>query len=507
VSPTDFPAIIPAPSSLKIAPTKWLVPAQVAISAPTEHADLVELGNEIWRTWRMGEPFVATGESGIVCEIDDDFADEEYNLAISDSQIDLRAGGRAGLVHGMHTLLQLWPEPESADRSIRGCEIHDKPRFAWRGGHLDVCRHFMPNEFIYRFIDLLALMKFNVFHWHLTEDQGWRIEIKRYPKLNEIGAWRAETVIGHARAPEGYDGKVHGGFYTQEEIRKIVAYACARGINIVPEIEMPGHAQAAIASYPELGNGADNIKPWTTFGVSEHVYNVNPSTFDFLFGVLDEVLELFPSTHIHIGGDECPKTEWKSSAQAQQVMQENNLADEDELQSWFIGKVSDYLMSRGRKLVGWDEILEGGLAPGAIVMSWRGEAGGIEAAQHGHDVVMTPGAYTYFDHYQSADKENEPLAIGGCTPIEKVCEYNPVPAGLSEQQAKHVLGSQFQLWTEYMPTPKDVERMMLPRAFALSEVLWSPNGVANTNEFMDRLPHALRLLDRAGINYRPLDRK
>lgn len=503
MNPCEFPPLLPRPDKVQFSGEHWEIPREIRLTLPPELPGLSVTVQEIWDRWGLKLALSESAPSGIQCELSSDLSAEEYRLSVTATGAKIVGGELAGIIHGLHTLLQLWPR-KTEIQQIPCVEIEDRPRFKWRGGHLDVCRHFMPLDFIYRFIDLLAAMKFNVFHWHLTEDQGWRIEIKRYPKLNEIGAWRAETVIGHARAPVGYDGKKHGGFYSQEEIRKIVAYASARAITVMPEIEMPGHAQAAIASYPELGHGAPGLTPWTTFGVSEHVYNVKPSTFEFLFGVLDEVLELFPSQMIHIGGDECPKTEWKACPIAQQTMRENGLKSEDELQSWFIGKISDYLTSKGRTLVGWDEILEGGLAPGAIVMSWRGEAGGIEAASHGHDVVMTPGAYTYFDHYQSADKDAEPLAIGGCTPLEKVCEYNPVPADMPEEAKAHVLGSQFQLWSEYMPTPQDVERMMLPRAFALSEVLWSADGVVDTEEFVGRVKRFLPVLDELGINYRRL---
>ncbi len=321
----------------------------------------------------------------------------------------------------------------------------------------------MPKEVVLKLIDLIALHKMNVLHLHLTEDQGWRIEIKRYPRLTSVGAWRKESMVGHYEE-NLFDGIPYGGFYTQDDIREIVRYAADRFVNVVPEIEMPGHSEAAIAAYPELGNTSQPVEVRTRWGVSEDVYNVDDSTIQFLKNVLDEVLELFPSKLIHIGGDEAPKTQWHASAAAQEKMKQLGLKDEHELQGWFIRQIDAYLTAHGRRLVGWDEILEGGLAPGATVMSWRGEQGGLAAARAGHDVVMTPGESTYFDHYQSRDHKAEGIAIGGFLPLEKVYAYEPVPKELSPEEAQHVLGSQGQLWTEYIPDPKRLEYMM-PRIF------------------------------------------
>jgi hexosaminidase len=390
------------------------------------------------------------------------------------------------------------------DWRIPCVEIEDIPRFGWRGAHLDVARHFMPKSFIKKFIDLLALHKLNTFHWHLTEDQGWRIEIKRYPRLTEVGAWRKETVVGHYRSVENpvYDGRPHGGFYTQEDISEIVAYAQERCINVIPEIEMPGHAQAAITAYPELGNTGRPAEVRTIWGISEEVFNVNETTIEFLQNVLTEVLELFPSEFIHIGGDECPKRQWRESPDAQARMRELGLADEEELQGYFIRRMDTFLTGRGRRLVGWDEILEGGLAPNATVMSWRGEDGGIAAAKAGHDVVMAPNIYTYLDYYQSEDWETEPLAIGGYVPLEKVYHYEPVPAALSAAEGRHVLGTQGQLWTEYMPDYRQVEYMAFPRLCALAEVAWTPPQHKDYGEFSSRLTAHLKRLDVLDVNYR-----
>jgi hexosaminidase len=395
--------------------------------------------------------------------------------------------------------------PESVNWNIRSVEIEDYPRFGWRGAMLDVARHFMPKEFVLKFIDLIALHKLNVLHLHLTDDQGWRLEIKRYPRLTEVGAWRKETLVGKYQrdaAAETYDGKPHGGFYTQADVREIVAYANARGVHIVPEIEMPGHGQAAIAAYPELGNTGQQLPVRTRWGICENVFNVEESTIQFLQNVLAEVLDLFPSPFIHIGGDEAPKTQWKASPAAQTRMRELGLQNEDELQSYFVRRMDAFLNSRGRRLVGWDEILEGGLAPNATVMSWRGEDGGIVAAKAGHDVVMAPNRHTYLDYYQSEDRTTEPLAIGGYIPLAKVYDYEPIPAALSAEEAQHVLGAQGQLWTEYMPTPKQVEYMAFPRLCALAEVLWTPAAAKEYAGFMARLPTHLQRLRILDVNFR-----
>jgi hexosaminidase len=389
---------------------------------------------------------------------------------------------------------------------VNAVSISDQPRFGWRGVHLDCCRHFMPLEFVFKLLDLMALHKLNTFHWHLTEDQGWRLEIKKYPKLTEVGAWRAQTIIGHGyQENPNFDGKPHGGFYTQDQARAVVKYAAALHITVVPEIELPGHAQAAIAAYPELGNTGTQLQVGERWGIIEHVFNPEESTLKFLEDVFSEVLEIFPSTYIHVGGDECPKNEWKASAVAQARMQELGLHDEEELQSYFIRRMDAFLTARGRKLIGWDEILEGGLSPNATVHSWRGEEGGIEAARQGHDVVMAPQSHVYFDHYQSADQSQEPLAIGGFTPLEKVYGYEPIPAELSVQEAKHVLGSQAQMWTEYVPNSSHAEYMLFPRLCALCEVLWTPTNRKDFAGFWSRLPAHLERLHLKKVNFRPLD--
>jgi hexosaminidase len=446
--------------------------------------------------------------------LDDALADlgpEGYRLSVTPKRVEIRSAGEAGIFYGVQSLLQLLlPEIFRAAPigkhawSMPCVEIEDTPRFGWRGAHLDVARHFMPKSFVLKFIDLLALHKLNSFHWHLTEDQGWRIEIKRYPRLTEVGAWRRETLVGHwsrNRENPQYDGVRHGGYYTQDDVREVVAYAAARHVSVVPEIEMPGHAQAAIAAYPELGNSARQLEVARGWGVIEDVFNMEESTILFMQNVLDEVLGLFPSTFIHVGGDEVPKNQWKASPAMQERMRELGLKDEDELQSYFIRRMDAYLTERGRRLIGWDEILEGGLAPNATVMSWRGEEGGIAAATAGHDVVMAPYTYTYLDYYQSQDTANEPLAIGGYLPLQTVYGYNPT-AALPAEAMGRVLGTQAQLWTEYMPNPRQVEFMAFPRLCALAEVAWTPVAEKDYDDFLARLPEHLARLKALDVNYR-----
>ena len=407
---------------------------------------------------------------------------EGYKLEVTKEGIKATASTPNGLYYAAQSLIQLMPADEKtiAKVEIQATTIEDAPRFPWRGLHLDVCRHFMPKEFVLRYLDYMAMHKFNTFHFHLTEDQGWRIEIKKYPKLTEIGSKRKETIIGRNFNPDAkFDGKPHGGFFTQEDIKEIVAYAAKRYITVVPEIEMPGHALAALASYPELGCTGGPYELATRWGVFNDIMCAGKeSTFEFLQGVIDEVIELFPSKIIHIGGDEAPKHNWKECPLCQQRMKEEGLKDEHELQSWFITRMEKYINSKGRSIIGWDEILEGGLAPNAAVMSWRGEAGGIEAAKSGHFVVMSPGSHCYLDHYQ-AEPATQPLAIGGFTSLAKIYGYEPVPASLNAEEAKYIMGAQGNVWTEYMPNSAHVEYMVYPRAAALSEVVWSPKESRN----------------------------
>jgi hexosaminidase len=443
---------------------------------------------------------------------DTTFGAEGYRLDVRSDVVTITASNPAGSFYATQTIRQLLPPAIFRSAAVAGTEwtipavtIEDRPRFQWRGAHLDVSRHFMPKEFVKKYIDLLALHKMNTFHWHLTDDQGWRIEIKKYPRLTDVGAWRDRTIIGRPQrdsAANVFDNKRHGGFYTQDDVREVVAYATERFVTVVPEIEMPGHSQAAIAAYPSLGNLGDTVKPWTTWGVNPYILNPSDTTIAFMKDVLTEVMALFPSPFIHVGGDEAIKPQWKASPRAQARIKEFGLKDEDELQSWFIKQMDSFLTTHGRRLVGWDEILEGGLAPNAVVMSWRGIAGGIAASRAGHDVVMTPGSHTYFDHYQTANKDSEPLAIGGFLPIDTVYSYEPVPAELEPRFASHILGAQGQVWTEYIEGPKNVEYMAFPRMSALSEVLWTSRARRDFADFSARLPVHLARLDALDVNYR-----
>lgn len=423
---------------------------------------------------------------------------EQYRLVVNKKYIQLE-GGPAGVVRGLSTLLQLVAQAAQQRQRIPALVIHDRPVFGYRGVHLDVCRHFVSKDFVKRYIDLMALHKMNTFHWHLTEDQGWRMEIKKYPRLTSVGAWRNGSMIGPYRDQQ-FDTLRYGGFYTQEEIREVVQYAADRAITVIPEIEMPGHSMAALAAYPQYSCSGKVDAVARGWGVFEDVFCAKDSTFLFLEDILTEVMALFPSTYIHIGGDECPKESWKKCSNCQAVMREKGLPDEHALQSYFIGRIEKFLNAHGRQIIGWDEILEGGLAPHATVMSWRGVEGGISAARAGHDAIMTPGSHCYFDHYQG-ERATEPLAIGGYTPLEKVYRYRPVPDSLTAEQARHIIGAQCNLWTEYMYDSQQVEYMLLPRLCALSEVLWTDTMLHSEQAFYQRLLRHERLLDQWKVNY------
>jgi hexosaminidase len=439
---------------------------------------------------------------------------EGYRLDVTPRAITIRAATSTGVFYGVQTLRQLLPVAIFRSAPVAGqvwqapaVAIEDVPRFAWRGMHLDVARHFQPKEFVKKYIDLLALHKLNRFHWHLTDDQGWRLQIRRYPKLTDVAGWRKETLIGrHREGPDApFDGKRHGGFYTQDDVREIVAYAAERAITIIPEIEMPGHSQAVVTAYPELGVTTEPVEVRKIWGVSPYLLNAEPETITFMQNVLAEVLELFPGPWIHIGGDEAVKTQWKASPRIQARIKELNLKDEDELQSWFIQQMDTFLTSKQRRLIGWDEILEGGLAENATVMAWRGVNHAVTAAQSGHDAVLTPTSHTYFDYYQTRDTAREPLAIGGFLPLDRVYTWDPMPPALDSGLQKHILGVQAQLWTEYMPGPKAVEYMAFPRVSALAEVAWTPAPLRKLDEFRSRLAVHLERLRILDVNARPLD--
>ncbi len=424
---------------------------------------------------------------------------EAYNVQIDKNKIHVRAATANGLFYGMQSLIQLLPSSRTNNLKIPCCTINDEPRFEYRGLHLDCGRHFMPVSFIKRYLDAMALHKLNNFHWHLTEDQGWRIEIKKYPELMTTGSCRAGTIIGNYPGI-GNDSQRYCGYYTQDEIKEIVQYASNRFITVIPEIEMPGHSSAALAAYPFLGCAGGPYKVQQTWGVFDDVYCAgNDSVFNFLENVLNEVISLFPSTYIHIGGDECPKESWKHCTKCQQRIATEGLKDEHALQSYFIQRIEKYLNSKGRNIIGWDEILEGGLAPNATVMSWRGEDGGIAAAKQNHDAIMTPGEFCYFDHAQS--KNEDSLNIGGYLPMRQVYGYNPLPTSLSTSEQIHIKGVQANVWTEYMPNTKKVEYMIFPRLAALSEVAWTMPEQKDWTSFNERLKIQLMRYKLWGFNY------
>ena len=431
---------------------------------------------------------------------------EAYQLKVDASQVVISSPSEAGVFYGIQTLRKAVDVAEGSNVELPAVKIKDQPRFGYRGMMLDVGRHFFSMDEIKTYIDMMALHNINRFHWHLSEDQGWRIEIKKYPKLTEIGSMRKETVIGHNSGK--YDGKPYGGFYTQEQAKEIVAYAAERYITVIPEIDLPGHMQAALAAYPELGCTGGPYEVWTQWGVSDNVLCAgNDQTIQFIKDVLAEIVEIFPSEYIHVGGDECPKVKWSTCPKCQArikalgLKSDNKHTKEERLQSYVIHEAEEFLNSKGRKMIGWDETLEGGLAPNATVMSWRGEAGGIEAAKQHHDVVMTPNTYLYFDYYQSKDTETEPMAIGGYLPIERVYSYEPMPKSLSPEEQKYIVGVQANLWTEYIPDFKQVQYMVLPRMAALSESQWCAPEKKNYEAFLQRVSRLVNIYAKNGWNY------
>lgn len=437
-----------------------------------------------------------------------------YGIEVSGNNIVINSNTEEGVFYGVQTLIQLLPPEKSNNLSVQQCSIEDAPRFAYRGMMLDCGRHFFSVDFVKQFIDFLALHKLNTFHWHLTEDQGWRIEIKKYPKLTEVGAYRNGTIIGH-HPGTGNDNTRYGGYYTQEQVKDIVKYAADRYITVIPEIEMPGHASAAIAAYPQLSCFPNENTPiakgvkWSgdstgkyvqqSWGVYPDVFAPTDYTFKFLEDVLDEVIALFPSKYIHIGGDECPKDYWKRSGFCQNLIKTKGLKDEHGLQSYFISTIEKYLNSKGRQIIGWDEILEGGLAPNATVMSWRGEAGGIEAAKQHHSVIMTPTTYFYFDYAQS--KQEDSLVIGGYLPLESVYNYEPFTSKLTPDEQLYIKGVQANLWTEYIDNGKKAEYMAFPRMEALSEIAWSSKDKKNWQDFQQRLQNQYKRYDFWNVHY------
>jgi hexosaminidase len=493
-------------------PGRFLLDGQVVINCQQESKALAELlrgyifySIGIKLQLRLSDSSDhSIGQIHLCIDHDPDGHPEAYRLEITPDFIRIKGCEGAGLSAGIQSFRQLIPaifKEEKSNCYLPCALIQDQPVYSWRGLHLDVSRHLYPVQFIFKLLDVMALHKLNVFHWHLTDDQGWRIEIKKYPRLTSVGSSRASTPLPDDKTRN--DGKVYQGFYTQDEVREIIEYANQRGITIVPEIEMPGHALAALAAYPEFGCSGESYHVATKWGMHEDVFCAgNDETFVFLQGILDEVIDLFPGEYIHIGGDECPKVRWKACQKCQERINTEGLKDEYELQSYFIRRIAAYLLQRRKRLVGWDEILEGGLASGAVVMSWRGREGGIEAAEMGHDVVMSPNTHCYFDYYQAKDISAEPPAIGGFIPVETVYKFDPLD-GISVGRRKHVLGGQGNIWTEYIQTAEQVEYMAFPRVCALSEVLWSGPG-RDWSDFLKRLKIHLTRLQELNVNYRDL---
>ena len=526
--------IIPKPVFLEAVKGQFLVDANTKIVGTAELANEgAYLAEMLSHVANINATFETGTLGNIQLKLDDAIENAEgYTLAVTYDKIVISGKTSKGVFYGIQTLRQLMPasiETETnqiKELTIPAVTIKDNPRFEYRGMHLDVARHFFPVSFIKKYIDLIALHKMNTFHWHLTEDQGWRIEIKKYPKLTEIGSKRYGTIIDH-HPGTGNDEKEYGGFYTQEDVKNIVKYATERHVTVIPEIELPGHSGAAIAAYPYLScfpeeptmvtkdmgskKGKEIQAAGTpkivqeTWGVFDDVYCAGrEETFTFLQDVLDEIIPLFPAKYIHIGGDECPKANWERCPKCQDRIKKEGLHDEHELQSYFIQRIEKYLNSKGKSIIGWDEILEGGLAPNATVMSWRGTKGGVTAAKEKHDVIMTPNHSCYFDHFQVKDKEEkkkEPLAIGGNTTVKDVYSYEPMPKELSPELQKHILGAQANVWTEYMKTSDYVEYMILPRMTALSEVVWSPKVSKDWDDFYVRLQYLSNRFDAMDLNY------
>ncbi|MEU6220181.1 beta-N-acetylhexosaminidase [Streptomyces sp. NPDC047022] len=511
-----------------------LIPAPRVIEGPGPHRFPLDAGTTLWaapgtgttESWlrsvlgpALGLMFPSGPEDGrnsVRLHLDDSLEPEAYRLAVADRGAEIRGGDASGVFWGAQTLRQLLgpdafrraPLRQGATHSVPHQVIEDAPRFRWRGLLLDVARHFMPKEGVLRYLDLMAAHKLNVFHFHLTDDQGWRLEIERYPGLTEVGSWRARSRIGHRASPL-WEEKPHGGFYTRDDIREIVAYADRRHITVVPEIDVPGHSQAAIAAYPELGNSdvidTASLTVWDDWGISRNVLAPTDNTLRFYEGVFEEVLELFPSPFIHIGGDECAKDQWRASPAARARIEELGLAGEDGLQSWFVRHFDTWLTARGRRLIGWDEILQGGLAEGAAVSSWRGYAGGVTAARAGHDVVMCPQQHVYLDHRQDGG-EREPVPIGYVRTLEDVYRFEPVPPQLTPDEARHVLGAQANLWTEVTEDHARVDYQAFPRLAAFAEVAWSALPAPAERDvagFERRMSTHYRRLDALGVAYRP----
>ena len=506
--------VIPLPQSITLSNSdnQFVLHSGTLISYTSGNEDMARnaqflqtyLADQLGYTLRI-EPGIAS--EGIVLKLNEGQASEGYTITVDADRVLVEATSPAGIFYGIQTIRKAVPVEMGAVVGFPAGVITDAPRFAYRGAHLDVCRHFFSVDSVKTYIDMLVLHNMNKFHWHLTEDQGWRMEIKQFPKLTEIGSVRNGTMI--RKDWNSNDSIQYGGFYTQEECREIVKYAADRYITVIPEIDMPGHMVAAVTAYPELGCTGGPYEVRTIWGVSEELLCAgNEKVYDFVDKVLDEVMDVFPSKDIHIGGDECPKTEWEKCPKCQSkikalgLKKDDRFTAEQKLQAYFTKHVDEYLTKHGRNAIGWDEILEGGVSENATVMSWRGESGGIEAARLKHRVIMTPNTYCYFDYYQSKDRDNEPFAIGGFLPIKHVYDYEPLPANLTPEEQSYIWGVQCNVWTEYIPTFSHVQYMMLPRGAALSEVQWSLPEAKDYEKFKnERLPRLIKIYELYGYNY------
>lgn len=506
--------VIPMPQSITLSNSdnQFVLHSGTLISYTSGNEDMARnaqflqtyLTDQLGYTLRV-EPGVAS--EGIVLKLVEGQASEGYTITVDADRVLVEATSPAGIFYGIQTIRKAVPVEMGAVVGFPAGVITDAPRFAYRGAHLDVCRHFFSVDSVKTYIDMLVLHNMNKFHWHLTEDQGWRMEIKQFPKLTEIGSVRNGTMI--RKDWNSNDSIQYGGFYTQDECREIVKYAADRYITVIPEIDMPGHMVAAVTAYPELGCTGGPYEVRTIWGVSEELLCAgNEKVYDFVDKVLDEVMDVFPSKDIHIGGDECPKAEWEKCPKCQSkikalgLKKDDRFTAEQKLQAYFTKHVDEYLTKHGRNAIGWDEILEGGVSENATVMSWRGESGGIEAARLKHRVIMTPNTYCYFDYYQSKDCDNEPFAIGGFLPIKHVYDYEPLPANLTPEEQSYIWGVQCNVWTEYIPTFSHVQYMMLPRGAALSEVQWSLPEVKDYEKFKnERLPRLIKIYELYGYNY------
>ena len=497
--------LIPQPKEIQIDKGHFLLNAQTFFLVKDKNNSEVELFNAFLQSKyeytlkELTNSKSPTNSISIYVENAKDTVSEKYELVVAPKQITIKADGNAGVFYAFQTLMQLLPPNNYTEAKIPCVTIKDEPKFTWRGMHLDVSRHFFSVDFVKKYIDYIAMYKMNTFHWHLTDDQGWRIEILKYPLLTQIGSIRFKSMVGHY-SEHRFDDKFYKGFYTQDEIKDVVAYAQKRHVTIIPEIEMPGHSLAALAAYPQYSCTGGRFNVGTQWGGFDDVLCPKEETFQFVEEILDEVMVLFPSKYIHIGGDECSKVRWKTCPNCQAYMLQEGMQDESELQSYFIRRIEQFLNYYGKKLIGWDEILEGGLAPNATVMSWRGTEGGIAAAKEQHNVVMSPGSHCYFDHYQG-DPKNEPIAIGGYTTVEKVYSFNPIPTELTPEEGKFILGAQGNVWTEYINTPQEVEYMAMPRMAALAEVVWGTSKSNDYANFQNRLIKHFDLLDEMHVNY------